>query len=234
MIIFKKIFKIIFSISVIYCLFVLSFYLVLYTNKNFLIDLFNKFDVYKNLPFTLKDTDIEKIAYELMDFLIGKSKILNTKIYVNGILKELYSSKAKIHMLDVRNIFLANIHFSIYMSFISLLILTYHSYINELFELKKTFLYTICIFFIITLIIVIYCLIDFNSFFLLFHKLLFTNDYYLFDPATDIIILMLPEELFFYIGRNVLICFIFLVLIFFVFLHLLSKIQSHLEATHSP
>ena len=60
------------------------------------------------------------------------------------------------------------------------------------------------------------------------------NDYYLFDPSIDYIILMLPEELFFYIGQKVVICFTILITIFVALFHLLSKIQSHLEATHSP
>jgi uncharacterized membrane protein len=69
---------------------------------------------------------------------------------------------------------------------------------------------------------------------MLFHKVLFKNDYYLFDPSIDYIILMLPEGLFFYIGQKVVICFIILITIFVALFHLLSKIQSHLEATHSP
>ena len=38
--------------------------------------------------------------------------------------------------------------------------------------------------------------IDFNKAFVLFHKLFFSNDDWLFDPATDEVITILPEEFF--------------------------------------
>ncbi|PFN28721.1 TIGR01906 family membrane protein, partial [Bacillus cereus] len=38
--------------------------------------------------------------------------------------------------------------------------------------------------------------INFEKSFVLFHKLLFSNDYWVFDPEKDPIILMLPEEFF--------------------------------------
>ena len=36
--------------------------------------------------------------------------------------------------------------------------------------------------------------INFEKSFVIFHKLLFSNDYWVFDPEKDPIILMLPEE----------------------------------------
>ena len=38
---------------------------------------------------------------------------------------------------------------------------------------------------------------DFNAVFTLFHEIFFDNDLWLFDPATDYMIRMLPEGLFF-------------------------------------
>lgn len=45
-------------------------------------------------------------------------------------------------------------------------------------------------------VVLIFSLIDFNTLFVLFHKIVFSNDDWLFNPKTDPIILMLPESFF--------------------------------------
>lgn len=49
---------------------------------------------------------------------------------------------------------------------------------------------------VLPLLLGIYVAVDFDRAFLLFHKLCFKNDYWLFDPATDPVILILPEKFF--------------------------------------
>ncbi len=49
---------------------------------------------------------------------------------------------------------------------------------------------------IIPTIVLLFCLIDFDSFFVLFHKIAFSNDDWLFDPVTDPVINILPETYF--------------------------------------
>lgn len=61
----------------------------------------------------------------------------------------------------------------------------------------------------------------FDRFFILFHYLMFNNDDWLFDPATDPIIMALPEEYFFH-------CFAFAFLLFemiILFLYVKSLLQ---------
>ena len=66
----------------------------------------------------------------------------------------------------------------------------------------------------------IFALIDFDTLFLLFHKVTFSNDDWLFDPVTDPIINMLPEEFFmqcaFIIVGTMLIGVITVLIIYFV------------------
>lgn len=42
----------------------------------------------------------------------------------------------------------------------------------------------------------IYMYIDFDRAFVLFHKLFFKNDYWMFDPVTDPVIMILPDQFF--------------------------------------
>lgn len=229
--IYKKLIPVIFSLCLIYFLFVLSFYLVLYIDKDFLIKLFYKFNVFDNLSFLLSKSDIEKIAYELMDYLRGATSFLDTKVTINGTLTDLYSIKAKIHMADVRNIFLLNIKLHYFSLFVSIVMIYYANRFDiSVKQISKVFKRTLIVILVLLVIIIIYAFIDFDSFFLLFHKLLFTNDYFLFDPTTDFIILMLPEQLFALIGVRFSIVFIFLNLFFVFLLHFLQKIPQSPEA----
>lgn len=49
---------------------------------------------------------------------------------------------------------------------------------------------------VLPLAVGIFALIDFDAFFVLFHKLAFNNDDWIFNPATDPIIRLLPESFF--------------------------------------
>lgn len=48
----------------------------------------------------------------------------------------------------------------------------------------------------VPIIAIISLMLNFNQLFILFHEALFNNDAWLFDPATDPIILVLPEQFF--------------------------------------
>ena len=50
--------------------------------------------------------------------------------------------------------------------------------------------------------------INFSGSFVLFHKIMFDNDYWIFDPSLDPVINILPEEFFFHAGVIILILII--------------------------
>lgn len=47
---------------------------------------------------------------------------------------------------------------------------------------------------------------NWERFFIGFHKLMFSNDYWLFDPARDPVIMILPDEFFFHCAAAVIVC----------------------------
>lgn len=55
---------------------------------------------------------------------------------------------------------------------------------------------------LLPVVLLIFLALNFNQLFIIFHELLFNNDAWLFNPATDPIILVLPEKFF-------LVCFAF-------------------------
>lgn len=68
--------------------------------------------------------------------------------------------------------------------------------------------------------------INFDKCFLLFHKLLFNNDYWLFDPKIDPIINILPED-FFLMAASIILSSLIIESIFIIF------IRKHILKTHS-
>lgn len=57
---------------------------------------------------------------------------------------------------------------------------------------------------LIPILVSIPILIDFDNTFVIFHKLMFDNDYWIFDPLKDPVINILPQEFFFHAGLMII------------------------------
>ncbi|BCD22561.1 MULTISPECIES: lipoprotein intramolecular transacylase Lit [Bacillus] len=102
------------------------------------------------------------------------------------------STNGRVHFVDVKNI-LVKIQYVMYATIIIAIVggMYLLKKKNEKFLLHGSIL---TIIFPIALMLPI--VINFEKSFVIFHKLLFSNDYWVFDPEKDPIILMLPEEFF--------------------------------------
>ncbi|HDR7786269.1 TIGR01906 family membrane protein [Bacillus cereus] len=102
------------------------------------------------------------------------------------------STNGRVHFVDVKNI-LVKIQYVMYATIIIAIVggMYLLKKKNEKFLLHGSIL---TIIFPIALMLPI--AINFEKSFVIFHKLLFSNDYWVFDPEKDPIILMLPEEFF--------------------------------------
>ena len=58
------------------------------------------------------------------------------------------------------------------------------------------------------LILMLPIVVNFEGSFILFHKIMFNNDYWIFAPNLDSVINILPEEFFFHAGLMILILII--------------------------
>lgn len=96
------------------------------------------------------------------------------------------------HFYEVKNI-INNIQLLFYITaFISIFIIFY-SFKNNNFHI---FYYSSHILFFIPLILIITFILDFNRVFTYFHKILFNNNFWIFDINKDPIINILPEKFF--------------------------------------
>lgn len=123
---------------------------------------------------------------------------------------ELFNSKEKAHMIDVKNLFIMSKRINKIIFVILLLILIFYlGYDKE--GMKKYFMkycaITLAIVLGVWLIIAILAMIDFSSFWTVFHKVLFTNDLWMLNPSTDLLIRMMPQRFFTRIVIHILIRF---------------------------
>lgn len=137
---------------------------------------------------------IKKNYDHLIDYLEGKESQLKFPDFK-------MSDQGKIHFEEVKEIFnFVNIIF-----YISLFVSIFGIVLCILKKKYQFTLYTGIMIISVPIILGIFSLIDFNALFTVFHKIAFSNDYWLFDPAEDPIITILPEaffmhEMFFILG----------------------------------
>lgn len=111
-----------------------------------------------------------------------------------------------IHFYEVKKIFIGLIIIAAIFIF-SLLLVVFLTYKYKKIN-KKSILrvfnrsFNILITFIVTIFVAIN--LDFSKAFEMFHKIFFRNNYWVFDPKTDPIIKVLPEEVFFTYGVIIL------------------------------
>ncbi|MGL6107969.1 TIGR01906 family membrane protein, partial [Romboutsia sp.] len=111
------------------------------------------------------------------------------------------SPQGKIHFEEVRDIFqglnkIFNVCFII--TLIGIIINIKNKNIKFLNITSKTLIS-------LPLVLSLPIIINFEDSFIIFHKLMFSNDYWIFDPDLDPVINMLPEQFFFHAGLMILI-----------------------------
>ncbi len=129
------------------------------------------------------------------------------------------------HFVEVKNIFTSFYILGAITLIIGIIIILYKRKRKDISYLFVSAITSI----VIPILVAIYMAIDFNRAFVVFHKIFFNNDDWLFDPTTDPVILILPEEFFMHCA----ILIIILVLLFCsAFLLLYYKKKSHVGIKH--
>lgn len=153
----------------------------------------------------IKNTDLNvKEIKENFNYLIY---YLNSHKNITFCLPSLPSSKeGVIHFKDVKNIFNFLDKFLFINIFISVPVIYYKLKMTKNVSFLK---YSSILTIIIPLSLIIPLTLNFDNGFTLFHRIFFSNDYWIFDPNKDPIINLLPEAFFFH---SVLLILFFIIL----------------------
>ncbi len=120
------------------------------------------------------------------------------------------SEPAEIHFEEVKNILL----FFQYGLIISLPLLIIGIVLSRKWNLFSWMRYADMVLAGLVVLVVGYMAMDWDGFFVFFHKLMFRNDYWFFDYRTDPIILMLPDEFFMHFGIMMIVIVVIEMLLF--------------------
>ncbi|AUA36112.1 membrane protein [Clostridioides difficile] len=163
----------------------------------------------------LSEDDI-KLNY---DYLIDYNLNKNVSEFKLPTLKS--SPQGKIHFEEVRNIF-QNINKLAKLLLVVFLVGIILSVKNKNIKILKTTSITLII---MPLLLTVPILLNFEKSFIIFHKLLFRNDYWIFNPNLDPVINILPEEFFFHSGMMILILILLASILLFVMYRLYKSFK---------
>lgn len=209
----SKVLAIIISIS-----FIISFFLTCLDFNCFNLDFYKK--QYSNLnvaeTISISEEGLMNATVSLLDYLKDKRDNLDIKEDIHQINREVFNQREKDHMVDVKNLYLnamdvRNISFIILI--ISLIIYTVLIKKDRFLILSNYYLKTLGFMSFLFSFIIIYILLDFNSFWTNFHHVFFTNDLWLLDPRVDVLIMMVPEEFFNNLVLNITLSFITVIIL---------------------
>ncbi len=140
--------------------------------------------------------EYKPVATMIDRYLHGDTTVFQHVFTVDGTEYAAFNQKEQQHMADVQGLFrLCNSQVWAFVTVaVIALIAEFHLFSDA--RTLRTFRRTlITILGIATTFIVVAC-IDFDGLFVLFHKIAFTNDLWLLDPQTDLLIRLMPIEFF--------------------------------------
>lgn len=184
------------SFSVIAILLISSFEIAMYADFSVYQREYEKYDVLDDLD--MKMEDVMYVTEEMMAYLRGDRDTLSVITTVEGQEQDFFNEQDRFHMGEVRDLFIGGLNIRTGAVVTALICLVF--LIASKACLKKILARSYQIALGITSAAVIFigaaALIDFNAVFVQFHHIFFDNDLWLFDPAEDYMIRMLPEGLF--------------------------------------
>ena len=148
----------------------------------------------------MSQDDLLNTTKELLNYVKGKRDNLKVSAVVHGEERQVFNQREIDHMVDVKDLFtlgfrLRWISFGIFLALAAIIVRLKGR--DALRELSLSYLTVLAILIVFALVLLGLILIDFTAVWDKFHHIFFSNDLWILDPETDILIQMVPEEFFF-------------------------------------
>ena len=188
---------IILGFSIIVALLITSFEIAMYSDFDVYRQEYEKYDVLSDLDMTMDD--VMYVTHEMMDYLRGEGDTLSVMTTVEGKEQDFFNEQDRFHMGEVRDLFIGGLNIRLGACAAAVLCVLFLLFTRA--DIKKIIPRSYRIALGMTgaavLLIGIAAVVDFNAVFVQFHHIFFDNDLWIFDPAEDYMIRMLPEGLFY-------------------------------------
>lgn len=188
---------IILGFSIIAALLITSFEIAMYSDFSVYQEEYEKYDVLSDLDMTMDD--VMYVTHEMMDYLRGNGDTLSVITTVEGREQDFFNEQDRFHMAEVRDLFIGGLNIRLGACAAAVLCIVFLLITRA--DIKKviprSYWIALGITGIAVALIGIAAVVDFNAVFVQFHHIFFDNDLWIFDPAEDYMIRMLPEGLFY-------------------------------------
>ena len=178
-------------------LFITSVEAVVYWTPGYFEKEYAKFNVLDSLPSMTMD-DLLHVTDEMMDYLRGDRDDLHVTTTMGGEQREFFNEREIAHMEDVRGLFLKalSIRRVCLVLGAGLLILMAATKARMGRVLPPFLCMGTGLFFALITVLGLIISTDFTKYFIMFHHIFFTTDLWSLDPATDMLINIVPEGFF--------------------------------------
>lgn len=172
--------------------------------------------------------NLMKVTEGLLDYLKDKRQDIIMFTEVNGEVEQVFEEREILHMKDVKDLFDKGYRLRNIFLFTSIISMAYMVLFQRK-QLGKTFLISAIWPLVLMIILAILMYIDFYKYFTYFHEIFFTNDLWLLNPKTDILIQMLPLEFFNSIAYKIVVFFTIELTLILIIGTVLYKKSKHIQ-----
>ncbi len=167
---------------------------VVYWNDGYFEREYRKYNVLRYVPMEMNS--LLYVTDEMMDYLRDDRKDLNIQVSINGRMQEFFNEKEKRHMNDVKELFLAAERLRTQGLWTAALAGLFLLWRGQRGVLLRTLQWGVGLFLTAIAAIASLATTSFTKYFTWFHLLLFDNNDWLLNPATDRLINIVPEGFF--------------------------------------
>ena len=184
------------AFSVIVILPISSFEIAMYSDFGVYEREYEKYDVLDDLDMTMEDTMY--VTKEMMAYLRGDREELSVVTTVEGIEQDFFNGQDRFHMAEVRELFIGGLNLRKGAFVLAVLCLIALILLRADWRkiIPRSYWIALLAIGVLLVLFAAAAAIDFNAVFVAFHHVFFDNDLWIFDPAEDYMIRMLPEGLF--------------------------------------
>ncbi len=166
----------------------------------------------------VSDDGLTKVTEELLAYMRGSRPELDVKAIIDGRTREFFNEIEREHMRDVRGLFangfvIKNIAL---LTFIISLVLLFAIKTKPALLLARLYRFFTAAVLLLSAAVALIVRLDFDRAFIVFHEIFFTNDLWILDASTDLLVNIVPIEFFIDIAIFILVIFFTTLLIIFI------------------
>ncbi len=185
------------GIAAVVILLITAFEAAMYSDFGYYEKEYKKYDVLTDLDMEMND--VMYVTEEMMAYLRGERDELSVITIIEGEEQDFFNEQDRFHMGEVQGLFLGGLKLRLGAFIILGISLTVLFFMKEerLKALCRGYQIVLGVLAVMITMLGIWVVRDFSAVFTKFHEIFFDNDLWLFDPAEDYMIRMLPEGLFY-------------------------------------